>query len=180
MKRLLAIILIFVLILSLCACKKKEEPSQDPAPEQTAEPATVYQLDVTLENIYDFFDYKEYKTYFKDDNGNVTSVQISYGLALKPGYVAANDPELTDTMEISFTADGIVNSGTFDVDFDTMQYSGTVSETSVNSISQSLKFWPKGSRTIIWPYGVYSSSYVIYLQNFHITEAKGTVYIKLA
>ena len=168
-------------LLSLCACRKKDDShSSETAADPSPTAPTVYEVAINLENIYDFFDYKEYKTYFKDDNGNVTSVQISYGLALKYGYVAANDPNYKDTMKISFTADGIVNSGSCDVDYDTFQYTGTVTETTVNSISESLEFWPKGSRTIIWPYGVYSSSYVIYLQNFHITEASGQIYIKVA
>ena len=181
MKRLSALLLAAALLLSLCACGKKEsEPTEESNSPQEPDKAIIYEVDISLHNIYDIFDYKEYKTYFKDDNSNVTSVQISYGLALKEGYVAANDPNYKDTMKISFTADGIVNSGSFDVDYDTLQYSGTIAETQVTSISDTLEFWPKGSRTIIWPYGVFSSSYVIYLQNFHITDAGGKVYIKLA
>lgn len=81
-------------------------------------------------------------------------------------------------MEITFTADGVVNSGNFDVDFASLQYSGTVTGTERNSITHTLKFWPKGDRTTTWTFGNYSDSYILYLENFTVTSAKGSVYLK--
>lgn len=172
--------MLFTVILSifLCACAEKDtaEPETTQTVSQVSSPVT--EVKITLDNLYDYFEYREYTTYFKNDNGDVTSVQVAYGLALKEGYTAANSSKYKDTMEITFTADGVVNSGSFDVDFTTLQYTGTVSGTEINPVSDTLEFWPKGDRTVIWPYGLYSDSYIIYLQNFTVTGAKGTVFLK--
>ena len=178
MKRTLIILLTVCLLLSLCACGKEEteEPMQILAPQETPNP--VFEVKITLDNLYDYFEYREYPAAVKNDNGGISNVQVSYGLALKEGYTAANSSKYKDTMEITFTADGVVNSGSFDVDFATLQYSGTVTSTERNSITHTLKFWPKGDRTTIWTFGNYSDSYILYLENFTVTSAKGSVYLK--
>ena len=178
MKRTLIILLTVCLLLSLCACGKEEaeEPVQILAPQETPNP--VFEVKITLDNLYDYFEYREYPAAVKNDNGGISNVQVSYGLALKEGYTAANSSKYKDTMEITFTADGVVNSGSFDVDFATLQYRGTVTSTERNSITHTLKFWPKGDRTTTWTFGNYSDSYILYLENFTVTSAKGSVYLK--
>lgn len=178
MKRTLIILLTVCLLLSLCACGKEEaeEPVQILAPLEAPNP--VFEVKITLDNLYDYFEYREYPAAVKNDNGGISNVQVSYGLALKEGYTAANSSKYKDTMEITFTADGVVNSGSFDVDFATLQYSGTVTSTERNSITHTLKFWPKGDRTTTWTFGNYSDSYILYLENFTVTSAKGSVYLK--
>lgn len=178
MKRTLIILLTVCLLLSLCACGKEEaeEPVQILAPQETPNP--VFEVKITLDNLYDYFEYREYSAAVKNDSGGISNVQVSYGLALKEGYTAANSSKYKDTMEITFTADGVVNSGSFDVDFATLQYSGTVTSTERNSITHTLKFWPKGDRTTTWTFGNYSDSYILYLENFTVTSAKGSVYLK--
>lgn len=178
MKRILITLLAVCLLLSLCACGKEEaeEPVQILAPQETPNP--VFEVKITLDNLYDYFEYREYPAAVKNDNGGISNVQVSYGLALKEGYMAANSSKYKDTMEITFTADGVVNSGSFDVDFATLQYSGTVTSTERNSITHTLKFWPKGDRTTTWTFGNYSDSYILYLENFTVTSAKGSVYLK--
>ena len=47
-----------------------------------------------------------------------------------------------------------------------------------NSITHTLKFWPKGDRTTTWTFGNYSDSYILYLENFTVTSAKGSIYLK--
>ena len=178
MKRTLIILLTVCLLLSLCACGKEEaeEPVQILAPLEAPNP--VFEVKITLDNLYDYFEYREYPAAVKNDNGGISNVQVSYGLALKEGYTAANSSKYKDTMEITFTADGVVNSGSFDVDFATLQYSGTVTSTERSSITHTLKFWPKGDRTTTWTFGNYSDSYILYLENFTVTSAKGSVYLK--
>lgn len=178
MKRTLITFLAVCLLLSLCACGKEEaeEPVQILAPLEAPNP--VFEVKITLDNLYDYFEYREYPAAVKNDNGGISNVQVSYGLALKEGYTAANSSKYKDTMEITFTADGVVNSGSFDVDFATLQYSGTVTSTERNSITHTLKFWPKGDRTTTWTFGNYSDSYILYLENFTVTSAKGSVYLK--
>ena len=178
MKRTLIILLTVCLLLSLCACgkEKAEEPAQILAPQETPNP--VFEVKITLDNLYDYFEYREYPAAVKNDNGGISNVQVSYGLALKEGYTAANSSKYKDTMEITFTADGVVNSGSFDVDFASLQYSGTVTGTERSSITHTLKFWPKGDRTTTWTFGNYSDSYILYLENFTVTSAKGSIYLK--
>lgn len=183
MKKIYILLLAVIMSFALCACGKDKQPD---TPEQniTAPQASnaVIEVKITPENLFDYFEYKEFPTYYKNTNDNssgesVSSVQISYGFALKEGYTAARDPAHKDTMTVSFTADGVINSGTFDVDFDTLQYSGTTTNTERKTISETLAFWPKGDRTIIWPFGTYSDSYIIYLENFTVTGAKGSVFL---
>lgn len=178
MKRTLIILLTVCLLLSLCACGKEEaeEPAQLQAPQETPNP--VFEVKITLDNLYDYFEYREYPAAVKNDNGDISNVQVAYGLALKDGYTAANSSKYKDTMEITFTADGVVNTGSFAVDFATLQYSGTVTNTERNSITHTLKFWPKGDRTTTWTFGNYSDSYILYLENFTVTSAKGSIYLK--
>ena len=178
MKKISVLFLAAILSLFLCACAEKEPaaPETTQTGQQVSSP--IIEVTITPDNLYDFFEYREYTTYFKNDNGDVTSVQVAYGFALKDGYVAANSPEHKDTLEIMFTADGIVNRGSFVVDYTTLQYTGTVSGTETNPVSGTLAFWPKGDRTVIWPYGLYSDSYIIYSQNFTVNAAKGNIFLK--
>lgn len=174
-------ILFLTVILSaflFCACAEKEPAASEPAKTEQKNASPVVEVKITLENLYDYFEFREFKTPYKSDEGDVTSMQVSYGLALKDGYTAANTAAHKDTMEIAFTADGVVNSGEFQVDFSTLQYSGSVASTETQPVSGTLKFWPKGDRTVIWPFGFYSGSYAIYLENFTVTSAKGSIFLK--
>jgi len=177
-KRIMLCLLCFVLLFSLPACGKKKKQEQGNTNVVVSAAPTVYEVEITPQNIFDYFDFKQYPTHLKDEDGNVTSVQIAYGLELKEGYYAANSDEYEDTMELSFTAEGVVNEGTFTIDFDTLQYGGTITETSYVTVSETLKFWPKGNRTTVWSFGLFSRGYVNYFQNFVITDAKGSIFIK--
>ena len=70
--------------------------------------------------------------------------------------------------------------GEYVVDFDTLQYTGVTHNAQSSKISQELVFWPKGDRTTNWAFGNYSSSYILYLENFRITEVSGSVWLKRA
>ena len=187
MKRTIALILAVVMAFSLCACgkknKKKDKEVSQPvaAPVATADPNQVYEIKITPENLYDFFYYKEYRTDYKGESGReINSAQISYGLQLKEAFVAADDGVHKDTMKLNFEADGVVLEGQFDVDFNTLQYTGDVYSSETKHISESLQFWPKGSRTTVWTFGNYSSSYILYLENFTVTDVSGSIFVKYA
>ena len=102
MKKTLIFLFIFCLLFSLCACGK--DKADEPAPAQTVQESAnpIYEVKITMDNLYDYFEYREYTTYIKNDNGGISNVQVSYGLARKDGYTAANSPKYTDTMEITF------------------------------------------------------------------------------
>ena len=180
LQRTLCLLLILALCLGLAGCGKKKSdlPSEEPeaSPPVPAEDQML-EVKLSLSNLDQYFEYKEYTNCVKDDNGNTTSVQVSYGLALRSGYIAANDPEHPDTMSLSFTAEGVVRSGDFTVDFNTLQYTGTVADEKTEQIQEDLKFWPQGDRTTLWTFGNYGSSYIIFLRNFTVTRFSGTVHL---
>ena len=139
------------------------------------------EVKITPANLYDYFEYREFPTTFRgENNGEISNVQVAYGFALREGWTAANDPRHKDTLRITFTAEQVVNQGSFTVDFDTLQWSGTVYSTERKTVEEELVFWPKGDRTSVWTFGNYSDSYVLYLENFTVTSASGSVYLKPA
>lgn len=166
-----------LLAMSLAGCGKKK-PSEPEGLPALSENSSVVEVKITRENLFDYFEYREFPTEIKgENNGEISNVQVAYGLALREGWTAANDPKHKDTLRIDFTADQVVNSGSFTVDFETLQWSGVPSSTERRQISQQLVFWPKGDRTSVWTYGNYSDSYILYLENFTVTSAGGTVYL---
>lgn len=175
----MALLLAVLMCFSLCACGNKR-PASPSAPEEQEVQSEVFEVRITLDNLYDYFEYREYTSSVKGDDGKTASVQVSYGLALKEIYTAANSPEYTDTMKITFSADGVVRSGSFTVDFTTLQYTGTVNSTETRAITEELSFWPKGDRTTTWTFGNYGSSYILSLENFHVTQASGSVFLRYA
>ena len=181
MKRTLAMLLAAVMLLSLSACgKKKEATDEEESP--AASPAdTVMEVKISLGNLYQYFEYKEYPSAVRgEENQNISSVQVSYGLALREGYTAVNSPEYKDTLQVTFTADGVIKTGDFTVDFDTLQYSGTEYSVERETVTETLGFWPEGNRTFIWAFGNYSKSNILYLENFQVINATGTVYLRAA
>ncbi len=185
MKKWISILLIFALSLGcFSGCGKDKEEITPPAAEsqgQTQDTSlkdVVLEVDINMENLFDYFEYKEYPSYYKEDNGTVTSVTIAYGLELKDVYTAATDSKYKHDLLVEFTGDVMVNKGDYQVDFDTLQVYGTTNESYVQTVSHKMEFWPKGDRTTVWSYGTYSSLFAIYLTNFTITSADGTVYLK--
>lgn len=180
MKRILALLLAAVCLLSLCACGKKKDAAAGSGENSDVfgPPNPNLEVNITLNNLYDYFEYKEFPSYSQDENGTVNAVEISYGLALREGYTAINDPDKPDTMEITFIADGVVNKGAYEVNFQTLEYSGVTESTQVEQIQENLGFWPQGNRTFTWEFGIYNKSYINYLQNFQVIRAQGTVHLR--
>lgn len=185
MKKILSFVLCAAMLLCLCACGKDDE-STPAEPEESAavDYDRIYEVDITPENLLDYFEFKAFRADSKltdgDNAGKITSVQMSYGFALRQGYTAANDSKHKDTLKIDFTATGVVKTGNFTVDFNTLEYTGEVTSSETVPIEDSLTFWPKGDRTTTYPYGNYSDTYIIYLENFNLSSVSGKVYIKLA
>lgn len=179
--RAAALLTAALLLLSLVGCGKKTSPAEPEGLPAQAEDDGVVEVRITRENLFDYFEYREYPSEVKgENNGEISNVQVAYGLALREGWTAANDPKRKDTLRVDFTADQIINSGSFTVDFATLQWNGTPSSTERRQISEKLVFWPKGDRTSVWTFGNYSDSYILYLENFTVTSASGTVYLRHA
>ena len=185
MKRTIALLLALNMLLTLSACgksKKNAEPAESAAPAAvTPAPNDAFEVKITLENLYDWFDYKAFRADVKEENsGEVTSCTVNYGLQLKPGFTAARDPKHRDTMSVRFEAEGVVLSGEFQVDFTTEPptFSGTPATTEHTHVSEQLRFWPKGDRTTWWAFGNYSSSNIMYFESFTVTEASGSIWLK--
>ena len=78
---------------------------------------------------------------------------------------------------VSFTAEGVSQNGEYTVDFQTLQYSGTTWSEERETISDTLSFWPQGNRTVSYPYGTISSSYIITFRSMNITAVSGSIYL---
>ena len=182
MKRILTLLLCLCLTLSLCACgkeKKKAEPSAPPVPTPT--PNEVFEVRLSLDNLYTYFDYKEYRADVRDENSSdINSSTIAYGLQLKPQFTAANDGEHKDSMTLLFEAEGVVMSGDFHINFDDLSFTGTPATSERVLVRETLHFWPKGDRTTTWAFGNYSNSNIMYFERFQVTQVSGSIYLKMA
>ncbi len=170
---LAALMLLPLFLLSGCGKQKKkeEDDGDDPAGPQIVE------VRLNADNFYDYFDYKEYPSYATDEEGKINACNLSYGFALREGLQAANDPEHTDTLRVSFTAEGVSQNGEYEVDFQTLKYSGTTWSEERETISDTLTFWPPGNRTVSYPYGTLSSSYIIMFRSMNVTGVSGSIYL---
>ena len=180
MKKTLALLLALCLIAGLCGCgkKKKAEPTPPPAPTPT--PNEIFEVKLTLDNLYTYFDYKEYRADVRDEESSeIDSSTIAYGLQLKPQFTAANDPAHKDTMALRFEAEGVVMSGDFQINFDDLSFTGIPETSERVQISELLHFWPKGDRTTTWAFGNYSNSNIMYFDSFRIAEVSGSVFLKM-
>ena len=177
----LCLLLCLLLVCSLGGCgKKRAEPEPEGLPADAAGDEVV-EVKITMANLYDYFEYKEYPSVFRGETtGEISNVQVAYGMALREGWTAANDPKYKDTLRITYTAEQVIHSGRFTVDFDTLRWEGTPTVTERRAVSEELVFWPKGDRTSVWTFGNYSDSYILYLEHFTVTSASGTVYLKRA
>lgn len=176
MKRFILIILALAVAAGCCACGRSGGRKSG-AKHDAAERSPVVEVEMTMENFYDYFEYHEFHSPTKNDDGVTTSMQILYGFRLKDGYEAANLPEYRDTLKVDFKAEGLIKEGDFTVDFETLEYTGTETKISVEDISEDLVFWPKGNRTEIWAFGLYSKSYVMYFRKMEVTAVSGSIYL---
>lgn len=180
-RKLIALMLAATMALSLCGCKKKNKEEAAAQPVATATPNEVFEVKITMDNLWDYFYFKEYRTDVRSEtDSKILSAQIAYGLQLKEIYTAANDEKHKDTMKLKFEADGIVLNGDYEIDFNTLQYTGPTYTSEMTHVSESLSFWPKGNRTTTWAFGNFSTSYILYFQNFTVTDVSGSIFIKRA
>ena len=182
MRRLIALLLALGMALTLCACgKKKKAAEETPPPAPTPTPNETFEVKLSLENLYTYFDYKEYRADVRDENtSEINSSTIAYGLQLKPQFTAANDPAHKDTMVLTFEAEGRVMSGDFAVNFDDLSFTGMPETQERVHVSERLHFWPKGDRTTTWAFGNYSNSNIMYFERFDVTQVTGSVFLKMA
>ena len=180
--RTLPVLLLLLALCLLTACgKQKDGPDE---PEETPSGPQITEVKISAANFYDYFDYKEYPSYATDEDGNITACNLSYGFSLHEGLVAANDPDHKDTLKVSFTAEGVSQYGEFKVDFQTHSSGETPRfETFAlwseerETISDTLGFWPQGNRTVSYPYGTISSSYIIMFRSFSVTAVSGSIFL---
>lgn len=183
MKRVLALVLALCMALCLTGCKRKnkKESAPVPPPVPTPTPNEVFEVKMTLDNLYTYFDYKEYRADIRDENtSEINSSTIAYGLQLKPQFTAANDGEHRDTMTLRFEADGVVMSGDFQINFNDLTFTGYMDTSERVRVSETLRFWPKGDRTTTWAFGNYSGTNIMYFESFRVTEVTGSVFLKMA
>ena len=183
MKRTLALVLALCMLLCLTGCRKNNKKETAPAAPAvpTPTPNEVFEVRLTLDNLFTYFDYKEYRADVRDENSSeIDSSTIAYGLQLKPQFTAANDLEHKDTMLLRFEADGVVMSGDFQINFNDLSYTGYADTNERVHVSETLHFWPKGDRTTTWAFGNYSNSNIMFFDSFRVTQVTGSVFLKMA
>ncbi len=183
MKRGIALVLAPCMLLTLSACgkKNKTEKAEEASATPTPIPNEAFEVKITLDNLYQYFDYKEFRADVRDENtSEIDSSTISYGFQLKEQYTAANEEKHKDTMALHFKADGVVMEGSFDINFDDLSHTGLADSIERTSVEETLHFWGKGDRTTWWTFGNYSSSYIMYLENFTVTDVSGSIWLKRA
>ena len=183
MKRTLALVLALCMLLCLTGCRRKNQKETAPAAPAvpTPTPNEVFEVKLSLDNLFTYFDYKEYRADVRDENSSeIDSSTIAYGLQLKPQFTAANDLEHKDTMLLRFEADGVVMSGDFQINFTDLSYTGYADTNERVHVSETLHFWPKGDRTTTWAFGNYSSSNIMFFDSFRVTQVTGSVFLKMA
>lgn len=178
MKKWICMLLSAVTLLSLSACGRKKETPTVPTPTPAAASSPIFEAKLTPDNWYYYFEYKEYRSEVREDDGRISSVQIAYGLALRDNYTAAIGDEYKNTAKLTFSATGVVRTGDYNVDFATLQYNGYDSDVQTERITETLEFWPKGDRTYTWTYGNFSKSNIMYLEGFQVVDAEGSVFLK--
>ena len=181
-RSVLLILLLALCLLTACGKQKEKEASEEDVPKGPE----IVEVKITGANFYDYFDYKDYPSFATDEDGNITACNLSCGFSLKEGLAAANDPDHKDTLKVSFTADVLSQHGEFSIDFQDAA-AGAVPRyevlwidpegTQTGTISETLPFWPQGSRTMTWQYGFISSSYVTTIQNFTVTAVSGSIFL---
>ena len=181
-RSVLLILLLALCLLTACGRQKEKEASEEDVPKGPE----IVEVKITGANFYDYFDYKDYPSFATDEDGNITACNLSCGFSLKEGLAAANDPDHKDTLKVSFTADVLSQHGEFSIDFQDAA-AGAVPRyevlwidpegTQTGTISETLPFWPQGSRTMTWQYGFISSSYVTTIQNFTVTAVSGSIFL---
>lgn len=183
MKRIFALLLALCMAAGLAACGRDKGKSAAPTatPLPTPTPNEAFEVRLDLNNLYTYFDYKEYRADVRDETtSEIDSSTVAYGLQLKPQFTAAQDPAHKDTMALRFEAEGMVLSGDFQIDFRDLSFTGTAAASEQVHVSELLHFWPKGDRTTTWAFGNYSSSNIMYFESFRVTEVWGSVWLKMA
>ena len=181
-RSVLLILLLALCLLTACGKQKEKEASEEDVPKGPE----IVEVKITGANFYDYFDYKDYPSFATDEDGNITACNLSCGFSLKEGLAAANDPDHKDTLKVSFTADVLSQHGEFSIDFQDAA-AGAVPRyevlwidpegTQTGTISETLPFWPQGSRTMTWQYGFISSSYVTTIQSLSVTAVSGSIFL---
>ena len=163
-------------VFGLSACgRKKSTPAEEG--ETAASGAQIREIKITGANFYDYFDYKEYPKYQTGEDGVINACEISYGFSLREGYVAANAPDHKDTLKVSFSADEVSQNGEFDVNFQNLTWSGSTFSEEHTPVSETLTFWPQGGRTVSYPAGLVSTTYIIRLEAFTVTSVEGSIFL---
>ena len=76
LKRIVALLLVLTMALSLCGCKKKKKDKEEATaqPVATAVPNEVVEVKMTMDNLWDYFYYKEYRTDVRSETDSKISL----------------------------------------------------------------------------------------------------------
>ena len=63
------------------------------------------------------------------------------------------------------------------MNFQNLTWTGSASSEEHTPVSETLTFWPQGNRTLSYPAGLVSTSYIIRLEAFTVTSVEGSIYL---
>lgn len=154
MKKIFAVLLILVMILSLAACGQKAEPvaveekpaeaepAVEPAEEPAAEPAEepapeepareIQEIEITGENFDDYFEFvtvADYDNAEKDAEGNITSLTVYYDYVLREGFEAAVEKAADCELAADFDIEYVDCLNPYELDFENLSHDSAEVET---------------------------------------------------
>ena len=164
MKKTIALLLVLVLCLSLCACGKKTEA-----------------VEITIDNWEQYFTISYVDTWQKNSFGEYDDLKVDAVFALKPEYIGRIADKKDSTMVVDFSCDGTVKGA--NIDFESQTYT-IVNERKVEPFQEIFSIDCKQLDT---PYNFTSTNlepatidgirYIMVCENGVINRIQGTIHI---
>ena len=211
MKRTLSAILVLALCLALCACgASAPAPTPEPTPNPSEllynkyadiidaleaedydgaveavnamRPAPeITEVEITMDNLWDYFEIVEDKIDKTDAHGELSSRQINRKLALKDDFILAELAEYPTDVAVGFEYDYIQSQylKPCTIDFDTFTCDSSVTWRDVTHESEMAHFpkQPQMDWAIADRVSGDMNSIILSTENFEILNASGTLYL---
>ena len=140
----------------------------------------IIEVEITMDNLWDYFEITEQRNEEKDAQGNLISLHINYLLSLREEYTLAKGDEYPTDVVVGYEYDSSFSSyfKPCSVDFDNFTCNGSAWANETNHESKQVRF-PQNK----WVYDVYATNNPNYdatiqtVSNFEVLNASGTLYL---
>lgn len=177
MKKFLALLLAAVTCLSLVACNNTPTEENEDSPSSTEHVAKDH-IELTLENFYTYFEFKEEGYFTKDESGKVDELRFRHYYKLKDD-VKINEPK--STVEIVYKHTASLRDIEFDLEKEkyTLGENSNEKETIDNRKIKHLSKINEDEYAILLyqPVALSNNNDIFfYYSDFEVTDVKGTLY----